>query len=167
MRHKSTELIHHPYHPPAGFVAPQAGVVISVAPGGVGAIMAEAEPLVVLIPTDAGLVADLTIASSDLGRVAVGDLVTLKIDAFPYRRFGLGQGRIDSLGPVSVTPEGGTEARHPARILLLAPPPDLPPGMAWVPGMTRSAEVRTGTRSVLDYFLDPLERGLSESLREP
>ena len=148
-------------------VAPQAGVVISVAPGGVGAIMAEAEPLVVLIPTDAGLVADLTIASSDLGRVAVGDLVTLKIDAFPYRRFGLGQGRIDSLGPVSVTPEGGTEARHPARISLLSPPPDLPQGMALVPGMTLSAEVRTGTRSVLDYFLDPIERGLSESLREP
>ena len=148
-------------------VAPQAGVVISVAPGGVGAIMAEADPLVVLIPTDAGLVADLTIASSDLGRVAVGDLVTLKIDAFPYRRFGLGQGRIASLGPVSVTPEGGTEARHPARISLLALPPDLPQGMTLVPGMTLSAEVRTGTRTVLDYFLDPLERGLSESLREP
>ena len=42
-----------------------------MAPAGVGAIMAEADPLVVLIPTDAGLVADLTIASSDLGRVAI------------------------------------------------------------------------------------------------
>ena len=26
MRRKTTELIHHPYHPPAGFVAPQPGV---------------------------------------------------------------------------------------------------------------------------------------------
>ena len=26
MRHPSTDLIHHPYHPPAGFVAPQPGV---------------------------------------------------------------------------------------------------------------------------------------------
>ena len=79
----------------------------------------------------------------------------------------MGQGRIDSLGPVSVTPKGGTVARHPARIQLLAPPPNLPKGMVLVPGMTLSAEVKTGTRSVLDCFLDPLERGLPESLREP
>ena len=33
--------------------------------------------------------------------------------------------------------------------------------------MTLSAEIKTGTRSVVDYFLDPLLRGLQESLREP
>lgn len=147
--------------------APRAGVVVSVAAGGVGAVLTDSEPLVVIIPTDAGLVADVSIPSSDIGRIAVGDLVSLKIDAFPYRRFGLAQGRIDSLGPVSQTPEGGGEAVHPARISLLSPPGPLPAGADLVPGMTLSAEVKTGTRTVLDYFLDPLERGLSESLREP
>ena len=97
----------------------------------------------------------------------MGDLVTVKIDAFPWRRFGLAEGRIDSLGPVSLTPEGGTEALHPAHVTLLTPPQHLPPGIVLLPGMTLSAEVRTGTRSVLDFFLDPLQRGLSESLREP
>lgn len=148
-------------------VAPRAGVVISVAPGGVGAIMAEGEALVVLIPSDARLLAEISINSADLGRVAAGDLVTLKVDAFPYRRFGTGEGRIDSLGPVSFTPEGGSVALHPARVAVLAAPDGLPPGAALLPGMTLSAEVKTGTRTVLDYFLDPLERGLSESLREP
>ncbi len=33
--------------------------------------------------------------------------------------------------------------------------------------MTLSADIKVGTRSVLDFFLDPLLRGLDESLREP
>ncbi len=148
-------------------VAPRAGAVISVAPGGIGAVMTENEPVVVLVPSDTTLLADIAVPSSELGRIAVGDLVTVKIDAFPWRRFGLAEGRIDSLGPVSLTPEGGTEALHPAHVTLLTPPQHLPPGIVLLPGMTLSAEVRTGTRSVLDFFLDPLQRGLSESLREP
>ena len=41
---------------------------------------------------------------------------------------------------------------------------DLPAGTALLPGMTLEADVKTGTRSVLDYFLDPLMRGLSEAV---
>jgi HlyD family secretion protein len=33
--------------------------------------------------------------------------------------------------------------------------------------MTLSAEIKVGTRRVLGYFLDPLLRGLRESIREP
>jgi len=40
-------------------------------------------------------------------------------------------------------------------------------GTQLLPGMTLAAEVHTGTRSILDYFIDPLIRGLDESLREP
>lgn len=147
--------------------APRAGVVISLAPGGVGAIVTEGDPLISIVPTDTGLLADISIASSDLGRVAIGDPVALKIDAFPFRKFGSLKGKITSIGPVSSTPEGAGEAVHPARVALQTPAQDLPSGMTLASGMTLSAEVWTGTRSVLDYFLDPIERGLSESLREP
>ena len=43
---------------------------------------------------------------------------------------------------------------------------DLPPGTQPLPGMTLTAELKVGTRSVLDFFLEPLVRGLQESLRE-
>ncbi len=147
--------------------APRAGVVVSVAPGGVGAIVAEGDALVSIVPTDVGLLADISIASSDLGRVGIGDPVALKIDAYPFRKFGSLKGQITSIGPISTTPEGASEAVHPARVALLPMPQDMAQDMALASGMTLSAEVWTGTRSVLDYFLDPIERGLSESLREP
>jgi len=44
---------------------------------------------------------------------------------------------------------------------------DLPEGTKLIPGMTVTAEIKVGTRSVISYFLDPIRRGFSESIREP
>jgi hemolysin D len=43
----------------------------------------------------------------------------------------------------------------------------LPEGARLIPGMTMSAEIKVGSRTVLGYFLNPITRGLSESIREP
>ena len=43
----------------------------------------------------------------------------------------------------------------------------LPPGARLIPGMTVAAEVKVGARSVISYFLYPIERGFDESIREP
>ena len=147
--------------------APRAGVVLSVAKGGPGSLMAEGEPVVVLVPTDVPLIAEIGIRSSEAGNIALGDPVTLKIDAFPWRRHGTLQGRLQDVSHGSFTPEGGTAALHSGRVTLTTALSGLSPGTALLPGMTLSAEIKTGSRTVLDYFLEPLMRGLSESLREP
>jgi HlyD family secretion protein len=43
----------------------------------------------------------------------------------------------------------------------------MPPGARLIPGMTVSAEVKVGARRVISFFLSPLTKGLTESLREP
>ncbi len=146
--------------------APRAGVVVSVAAGGAGAIIAEGEPLVAVVPTDAPLVAEVSISSADIGRLAVGDPVVLKIDAYPYRKYGQVGGVITSIGPISAVPEGGGAATHPARVALNADGTVLQGGATLIAGMTLTADVSIGTRTILDYFFDPIARGISESLRE-
>lgn len=147
--------------------APRPGVVLSVAVGGPGSVMAEGAPVVVLIPTDAPLIAEIGIRSSEAGSIAPGDVVELKVDAFPWRRHGMILGRLDDVSPASFTPEGQTAALHSGRITLTGTLTSLPPGTMLLPGMTLTADIKSGTRTVLDYFLEPLMRGLSESLREP
>ena len=147
--------------------APRPGVVLSVAKGGPGSLMAEGEPVVVLVPTDVALIAEIGIRSSEAGNIALGDPVTLKIDAFPWRRHGSLQGRLQDVSHGSFTPEGSATALHSGRVTFVGNLTDLTPGTGLMPGMTLSAEIKTGTRTVLDYFLEPLMRGLNESLREP
>ncbi len=148
-------------------VAPGPGVVISVAQGGAGSSLAEGTPVVVLVPSDVPMVAEIAIRSADTGSVAPGNAVDLKIDAFPWRRHGALTGQLIDVSSASFTPDGATDAQHPARVSLSGVLHDLPAGANLLPGMTLEADVKTGTRSVLDYFLDPLMRGLSEALREP
>lgn len=147
--------------------APGPGVVLSVAKGGAGSLMAEGEAVVVMVPSDVALIAEIGIRSSEAGTIAVGDPVTIKIDAFPWRRHGSLTGRLADVSHGSYTPEGTATALHSGRVTLDGALADLTPGTGLLPGMTVSAEIKTGSRSVLDYFLEPLMRGLNESLREP
>ena len=147
--------------------APRPGVALSVAKGGPGSLMAEGEPVVVLVPTDVALIAEIAIRSSEAGSIAIGDPVTLKIDAFAWRRHGSLQGRLQDVSHGSFTPDGSATALHSGRVTFVGDPTALTPGAGLMPGMTVSAEIKTGTRTVLDYFLEPLMRGVNESLREP
>jgi HlyD family secretion protein len=152
--------------------APVDGVVLDVAPRTAGSVLREAEPLLTIVPKDSPLIADIMIASADVGEVSVGAETQLKIDAFPYQHHGFVAGQLQSVGEESFAADGATSSRggafHRARIAV----PDThlphgPPGARLIPGMTLTAEIKSGSRSVLSYFLYPLARGLNESLREP
>jgi HlyD family secretion protein len=151
-------------------VAPADGIVLDVAPRAEGSILHEAEPLMTVLPAGAALIADVSISSADIGNLAEGDPVLVKVDAFPYQRHGMLQGVVRSIGEESFPGHGGVEggAVHRVRIALTQTAlRHLPHGAALIPGMTVEAEVRIGARSVLAYFLSPITRGLGESLHEP
>jgi HlyD family secretion protein len=152
----------------ATLVAPGPAMVEDVAPGGPGSLMAGGEAVVTLIPLDQPLVAELAARSADLGRIAEGDPVTLKIDAWPWRRHGTATGVLSGIGRHSATAEGDVTARHALRVELTGwtgPDGTVPEHL--LPGLTLQAEIATGTRSLLDLLIDPLLRGLQESFREP
>jgi hemolysin D len=151
--------------------APDDGVVLDVAPRTSGSVLREAEPLLTIIPRDAPMIADVMIASGDVGDSIPGADVKLKIDAFPYLRHGMLPGRLLAVSEESFTGNGPAEtgqgAMHRGRIGVLSTSlSDVPPGARLFPGMTLTAEIKAGTRSVLSYFMDPLTRGLHESVRE-
>ena len=148
--------------------APRDAVVLEVARRAPGSLLREGEAVVVLVPADVPLVAELALRSADTGRLVAGDPARLKIDAFPWRRHGVLDGRLRAVAQDSQPDPASGGALHRGHVAIdgagLA---HLPPGTALLPGMTLTADIRTGTRSVLEFFLDPLMRGLGESLREP
>ncbi len=161
--------------------APADGVVLEVAKRSVGSIMREAEPLVTIVPANAPLVADITVSSSEVGNIKSGDEVVVKVDAFPYQRHGLLKGRLLYVSEDSYAMnEAGGQAQgsspqsrgggavHRARVELLDTTLEhMPPGGHLIPGMTLTAEIKVGSRRVIGFFIYPLTRSLSESLREP
>ena len=154
----------------AEITAPRPGVVLAVAEASAGSLIGAGEPVVVLVPADVPLIAEINLRSADVGRLAAGDPVSVKVDAFPWRRHGELTGTLTEVSRASSMPPGGGEAYHAARVGFATDALALeamPQGSALLPGMTLTADIHTGTRSILDYFLDPLLRGFRESFREP
>lgn len=158
--------------------APEDGVVIDIAKRSVGSVLKEAETLIMLAPTNMPLIAEISLASADIGYAKTGDDVVVKVDSFPYTRHGALSGTLRSISQESFAPgatEAGTaagpqsgESFHRAQVVLTEMKLDrLPEGAALIPGMTISADIKVGTRTVISYFLTPLVRGFDEGLREP
>lgn len=162
--------------------APEDGVVLEVAKRSAGSVLREAEALITLIPSNAPLIAEIMIGSSDVGYTKPGNAVSVKVDAFPYQRHGMVEGRLASVSEASFSSQSGdgegqgqTQRRpsmggafHRVRVELVDTKLDrMPDGARLIPGMTVSADIKVGSRSVLSYFLNPVTRGLDESMREP
>ncbi len=139
--------------------APEDGVVLDVAKRSVGSVLHEAEPLVTLVPAGASMIAEIAIGSSDVGYARAGDSVVVKVDAFPYQRYGMLAGHLRSIGEDSFA--GGDAHYHRGQVSLEDSP------LRLIPGMTVTAEIKVGSRSVISYFLYPITRALNESIREP
>jgi HlyD family secretion protein len=121
-----------------------------------------------LVPAEGPLVAEVVLRSAETGRLHEGARAALKVDAFPWRHHGMLAGTLRTVSRESWPDQASGSALHRGHVTIPSPGlAGLPAGVALLPGMTLSAEITVGTRRVLDLFLDPLLRGLSESLREP
>lgn len=151
--------------------APADGVVLEVSPLSVGSVAREAEPVVTLVRSGSALEVEVEVAPADIGFLAVGQPVRIKLDAFPFQKHGIVQGRVASIArdsiaapdapqrglrvvPVRVAIESDRDLRRPADAAGLGP------------GMSLTAEVVTGSRSVLSYLTYPIIRVQDEGLRE-
>ncbi|QAX78669.1 HlyD family type I secretion periplasmic adaptor subunit [Yersinia hibernica] len=146
--------------------APVAGVIQQSTVHTVGGVVTSAQALMVLVPENHQLELDVMILNKDVGFVLPGQAVEVKIDSFPYTRFGTLSGEVKYISRDALEDQQQGLV-FPARIRLNSDtlivegkPVRLSAGMAV------SAEIKTGRRRVIDYLLSPLQQYQAEAMRE-
>jgi hemolysin D len=161
--------------------APADGVVLELGQRAIGSVAKEAEPVVTLVPRGNKIEAEVDVDSADVARLRVGDTVRVKLDALPFQRHGTINGRVrviteNSFQPDKNTAPGPQTGKDPdgrpaffrARVSLgPVTLQDVPADFRLIPGMTTTAEILVGKRTIISYLLDPVIRVFDESLREP
>lgn len=152
--------------------APADAVVLDVAKLSPGSIVKEAEPVFTLVPISEVLEAEVQIDSLDMGYIKAGAQSSLKIDAYPFQKHGTLNGQLRTVSQDAFRRESNStavsDAFYSARIAFSSAHLEaMPPGSALLPGMTLTAEIQVGKRSVLSYLLWPLTKAAKESIREP
>jgi len=146
-------------------LAPVSGTIQQLSVHTVGGVVTTAQPVLEIVPDDS-LEIEARIENKDIGFVEVGQTAIVKIDAFPYTRFGYMIGKVENVSNDAVA-DKKNGLYFVARIKL--PSNRFQVERKWVnltPGMEVQAEIRTGRRSVADYFLSPLIDTARSSLRE-
>lgn len=153
-------------------VSPVDAVVLEMAKLSQGSVAKGGDPMFTLVPIASELEAEVQIDSLDVGYVKIGDVVHLKFDAFPFQRHGDIVAKVRTISEDAFRREAvqgqGLDAYYLSRIELgKAGLKNMPDKARLLPGMTLSAEIVVGKRSVISYLLWPLTKSLSESIREP
>ena len=151
--------------------------VLTVAKVSVGSVLQSGDQLVTLVPADAPLEVEASIAGRDDGFVHVGASVAVKFDTFPFSQYGLAHGRVRTISPDSFTGQnkattgsgsGPAEPFYRARITIDdVKLHDVPAGFRVVPGMPVTADIRVGKRTVLGFLLGRILPMASQGMREP
>jgi hemolysin D len=155
--------------------APVAGVVQQLAVHAKGAVVSVAQPVLMIVPDGEGIAVEAELANKDAGFVHAGQTVEIKVESFPFTRYGTVPGEVvqGSEGEAAQRRAAGAnggqggEAVYSVRIKLLQDK-IMADGreVALTPGMGVTAEIKVGRRRVIDYILDPVIRYREESLRE-
>lgn len=152
--------------------APSDAVVLEIAKLSPGSIARGTENFFTLVPLAAELEAEVQIDALDVGYIKPGDPVHIKIDAFPFQRHGALDAKVrtiseDAFRRDSSQPQA-PDAYYQSRLTLSKKPlRNMQPQTRLLPGMTLSAEIVVGKRSVMSYLIWPLTKTLDESIREP
>lgn len=146
--------------------APVDGTVQQMAIHTIGGVVTPAQALMAIVPVRDALEVEATILDKDIGFVRKGQPVVVKLESFPYTRYGYLTGTI-----VSVSHDAAQDEKlglvFPARIKLDRDTLDIDGARVRITaGMGVSAEIKTGRRRVVDYLLSPLKAHVAESMRE-
>ena len=151
--------------------APVDGVVKYLKVTTIGGVLRAGDELMQIAPSDEDLIIEAKVNPSDVGQLRVGLPVSVKVDAFDYSDYGMLSGVLVYISPDTLSeqgPGGQTQTYYRAKIHLPHNQARNPKARDIVvkPGMTVSLDIRTGTRSVLNYLVKPVFKAFGGALIE-
>ena len=156
--------------------APLDGVVQDLGELAEGSFVQRGDRLMAVVPAGGGLEIRAWIRNRDVGFVEPGQKAIVKVDAFPFTRYGTTEGVVEGVS-LDAVGEGGLEspggdlgeftAGYLARIALVRPSLEIDGNVVPLrPGMHAAVDIRTGRRRMLEYVIAPLVAYGSNAFRE-
>jgi adhesin transport system membrane fusion protein len=155
--------------------SPVKGIVKNVQLTTVGAVIQPAQNILEIVPTEDEMLVEAYVKPAEVAFLKIGMPATVKLTAYDYNRYGGLQGTLEHLSPDTLKDERNRRSGNPVeleeglyRIIVRIRDTDrMRHGMNLqpIPGMTAFVEIRTGSKTVLEYLFRPLQ-SVTQALRE-
>jgi adhesin transport system membrane fusion protein len=151
--------------------APVAGIVKYMKVTTIGGVLRPGDELMQISPTDGGMLVEVKVNPSDIGQLKLGLPAFVKLDAFDYSIYGNLAGTLTYISSDTLTEQGANGQAvtfYRARVRIDPHAQDNPrlAAVALKPGMTATVDLRTASRSVMQYLAKPVFKAFSGALNE-
>jgi hemolysin D len=146
--------------------APVSGTVQELTVTNIGEVPEVGKPLVTIVPDGEPLVVEALLLNRDAGFVRAGMIAAVKLEAYPFTRYGTLQARVERVSP-DATVDQRRGLVFPVRLTVIGNGILIEGKRVGLsPGRQANAEIVTGTRRVIEFLLSPIARAAHEAGRE-
>lgn len=141
--------------------APVSGYVNSVGVNTLGETVTSAQQLVTIVPDNTPNEMLCYVKNTDIADVEIGMEAEIKLEAYPYNKYGTVNGTVKYISPSSFANE-----QLGSVYIVKLELDDINEKINIISGLSGAVEIKIDKRTVMDYFLDPIVKGFEESLKE-
>ena len=169
--------------------SPADGLVQASNVTSIGQVLPAGQEIMRVVPSEGPLEIEVYLQNRDIGFVHEGQSASLKIEAFPFTRYGTVEAKVVRVATDAIpAPDASQMAGDPARpaesrgiaggqhtqnlvfpVILKAEKASIDADgrtVALSPGMAVTAEIKTGKRRIIDYVFSPLVEVASTAIKE-
>lgn len=147
--------------------APLDGIVNALPVTTIGAFLNAGERVLEIVPLEDKLLVETRIRPADIGFVTAGQRALVKVSAYDFLQYGGLNGSVENVSADSLSDNAQKETFYV--VIVRTDESALKRnGQVFpiIPGMQTDIDIVTGRKTVLEYLIKPISRGLRESLRE-
>ena len=165
--------------------APQAGIIKDLATHTTGTVVSPGTVLMTLVPNNEALQAEVWLKNEDAGFVHEGQMVKVKLMAYPFQKYGMIDGKVlqvsaDATDKTNTNSNQnnasenaqnatGSSAQLAYRTIVQLDQQSLQieqDKLHLTPGMQVAAEIKLADQTVMEYLLSPISKAFHEAGRE-
>lgn len=147
-------------------VSPVDGIIQGMDVNSVGTVIKPGNPILSIVPIDQELIVETRIRPEDIGFLQLGQNATVKFTTYNYSRYGSVEGSLTHISATTFEDEQG-ESFYKGKVALSQSFVGSNPERNLIlPGMTATADIHSGKKTLLEYLLKPIHTTLTQSFRE-
>lgn len=146
--------------------APEDGMVIDMKVHTIGGVIRPGAPIMDIVPSVSRLIVEAHVPPVDIDRIGVGKLADMRFSAFSAATTPVIEGEVIQVSADRMTEERTGQPYYLARVQVTEAGQHKLGDRKLLPGMPADVLIKTGTRTMLQYILQPARNAISQSMIE-
>lgn len=150
--------------------APVDGIVKNIKFTTIGAVISQGGEVMQIVPTEDEMIVESKVSPTDIAYIRNGQDASIRFDAYDSSIYGSGDGKVIYISPDTLTEQKATGEQIYYRVHIRVSTNKMRPKpgekIELQPGMTATAEIKTGRNTVLNFLMKPITKTVSQSFGE-